>query len=186
MPSWLARAAAIALPLLLAGCASGWNGGQLYVKKWRAAWRGQHKEATYRVGLPGPGWVPHREKSSQVAWRHRAYPGVIQVRSQCEEHGDSTLEQFTDHLRIDFTAWEIVEQRYLTLVGREALRTQVQAEIDGGPAVAMELTVLKKNGCLFDLSLITTPENYELSLPAYEGVVAGFAFPVRARKKDRG
>lgn len=159
------------------GCRGGWDRGHLYVQRWKPAWRGQYKEATYRVGDPGADWRPHAEKGAQVAWRNRRAPGVIQVRSQCQEHGDSSLEQFTDHLRIDFDAWSVVEQRFVTLVDREAVRTTVDARLDGVP-VKLELVVLKKNGCLFDLSYVAVPSSFAPGLPAFERVVQGFSFPV--------
>lgn len=161
------------------GCASGWDGGGVYYKKWRPAWRGAHKEASYRVGEPGRAWKPLRgEDGVQVAWERDPQPGVIQVRAQCEEHGDSSLASFTDHLRIDFGAWNIQQQTSLALVGREALRTRVQAELDGVP-VSLELVVVKKNGCLFDLSYVSPPRAFESGLPAFDQVVAGFEFPLR-------
>lgn len=169
-----------ALAATSTGCRGGWDEDQLYVKRWKPAWRGQYKEATFRVGNPGPDWRPHGEKNSQVAWRHRDDPSVIQVRSQCQEHGDSNLEQFTDHLRIDFRSWDVVEQRFVTLENREALRSTVDANLDGAP-VKMELIVLKKNGCLFDLSYIAIPSAYTSGLASFERVVDGFAFPVAKR-----
>lgn len=164
------------------GCASGWDGGGIYYKQWRPAWRGAHKEATYRVGQPGDAWDPLRgEDGVQVAWERAPSAGVIQVRAQCEEHGDSSLASFTDHLRIDFGAWNIQQQSSMELIGREALRTRVQAELDGVP-VSLELVVVKKNGCLFDLSYVSPPRAFEAGIPAFDQVVAGFEFPLHRGK----
>ena len=77
------------------------------------------RDATFRVGDPGDGWRPHRETGVQVAWSKAKTPAVIQVRSQCDEHGDSDLASFTDHLRIDFGQWQIQSQVALEVVGRE-------------------------------------------------------------------
>ncbi len=181
VPSAKRALCAIALSCLavspLAGCRGGWNEKQLYVKRWKPAWRGQYKEATYRVGSPGPDWRPHPEKNSQVAWQHRDVPAIISVRSQCQEHGDSSLEQFTDHLRIDFGEWKVTEQRFVTLINREALRSTVEATLDGAP-VKLEVIVLKKNGCLFDLGYYAIPSAFADGMAAFEQVVEGFEFPV--------
>ncbi|NJK32669.1 MAG: hypothetical protein HC927_09805 [Deltaproteobacteria bacterium] len=105
---------ALGLALLLVGVGVGgcqtWKGSELYVKRWQPAWKGQDKEATYRAGLPGAGWDPLQQEGTQVAWQHTTDPAVIQVHSECEDHGDSDLEDFTDHQRIDYTSWEIVEE----------------------------------------------------------------------------
>ena len=182
-PRLVALVSAAAVLTALAGCASGWVSDTLYVAKWTPAWKGKHRQASYRVGVPGSGWSATRQDGSQVAWSRGSPPGVIQVRSQCEEHGDSGLAEFTDHLRIDFGAWTVVRQEPLALVGREALRTRVDAQLDGVP-VALDLVVLKKDGCLFDLSYIAPPHSFEQGRGDFESVVAGFEFPVnRGRRK---
>lgn len=163
---------------LTVGCASGWDGGRVHYRSWQPAWKGQHRDATFRVGSPGEGWRPHRESGVQVAWRRSGAPAVIQVRSQCDEHGDSDLASFTDHLRIDFGEWIIDFQKAMELEGREALRSRVQARLDGVP-VSLELIVMKKNGCLFDLQYIASPGRFDEGLEAFEAVVDGFAFPLR-------
>jgi hypothetical protein len=136
-------------------------------------------EATYRFGLPGEGWAPARRlQDVQVAWRNASIQGVIGIHSQCEEHGDSSLEEFTDHLRIDWTNWRVVEQENTRLIGRAALRTVVVAELDG-MEFAHEIVVVKKDGCLFDLRYSAPPESFPRGRAAFARVVAGFEFPVR-------
>lgn len=150
----------------------------MYIPPGQPSWKKARTKAAFRVGLPGPGWEAHRDEGTQVAWHNPAVGSMIQVRSQCDEHGDSDLQSFTDHLRIDTDKWQIVQERYFRLVGRQALRTTVKFELDGLP-VSAELIVLKKNGCLFDLSLLSKPTGFDPSMPAFEAVVAGFDFPVR-------
>ncbi len=175
----------LGLVFAASGCRT-WSGGQVYTPKWKPAWKKAELEAKYRVGLPGEGWRVHREEGSQVAWYSDDHKAIVQVRSQCQEHGDSDLQSFTDHLRIDTTEWKVIEERFVRLEDRDALRSTVRAELDGGGPVSMELIVLKKDGCLFDLSLISLPSGYEGALPAFERVVAGFEFPIgrQARQGD--
>lgn len=164
--------------LLLVGSAcGGWRGyGDTYYRRWE---RGVRHEATYRFGMPGDGWRPLKEKGVQVAWWNDALDAAILLDSQCERHGDSTLEAFTDHLRIDFREWEVKSQEKLQLNGRDALRSVVEASIDGGPKTMMELIVTKKNGCLFDLEYVAPPHSFEGGRAAFARVVAGFTFPIR-------
>jgi hypothetical protein len=161
---------------LVACC--GWSGtGNTY----RAPSVGKRSrfEATYRFGLPGQGWKPAAGgKGVQVAWRSAEVRGVIGIHSQCEEHGDSSLDQFTDHLRIDWTRWKVISEREERLVGRAALRSIVEAELDG-VKFKHELVIVKKSGCLFDLRYSARPESFERGRAAFQRVVAGFEFPVR-------
>ena len=166
----------LALTLVLCACNT-WNGGSTFIPPRQPVWRSQHRAAPFKVGQPGSEWAPFHDEGTQVAWKHRSLPLAIQVRGQCEEHGDSDLESFTDHLRIDFNEWKVVESRYITLVQRDAMRSTIDAELDG-VAVRLELIVLKKDGCLFDFDLVGPPQYYDSGLPHFEEVVAGFRFPI--------
>jgi hypothetical protein len=185
----------VALALILGcfGCASGLR-GDAYVPPFQPVWRPQ-KLPSYRVGLPGPAWEVMRDKGLQVAWRHSTDSSVIQVYGECEQHGDSDLEDFTDHQRIDYSAWKIVEeptgdldakgrprmrrmQYYTTIAEREALRTTVRANLDGVD-IMIEYVVLKKDGCLFDLTYIARPQTFDQHVGDFQRVIDGFAYPVR-------
>lgn len=113
----------------------------------------------------------------QVAWVRPDIAGVIELHAQCVDQGDSSLEQYTDHLRIDWTSWNVIEQRTETIEGRAALRTWVDAALDGVPRRA-ELVILKKDGCLFDLRYSASPEAFALGEDDFHRVLAAFRFPV--------
>lgn len=158
------------------GC-SGWVGhGETYYRKRDTA---ASREATYSFGLPGAGWQPLSQKGAQVAWYHDGLGAAILLDSQCEMHGDSSLEQFTDHLRIDFREWEILSQEHVTMAQRDALHTVVLASIDGVIKTQMEIFVLKKDGCLFDLEYIAPQRSFEAGRADFARVVSGFKFPIR-------
>jgi hypothetical protein len=112
-----------------------------------------------------------------VAWVQPELVGVIEIHAQCEEQGDSSLHQYTDHLRIDWTDWEVIEQEETKLVGRNALRTVVEAELDGMERKT-ELYVVKKNGCLFDLIYSSRPGDFNAGRSDFRRVVEGFQFPL--------
>jgi len=171
-PSTTALALALALT---AGCA-GWRGDTYYAH--RSPPKIARKEITFRFGDPGPGWQPVRNlKNVQVAWIHRDLGGAIEIHAQCDDQGDSSLDQYTDHLRIDWTSWDVESQEQTRLLGRAALHTVVTAELDGVPR-RNELWVVKKNGCLFDLRYSAAPEHFEAGRAAFAEVVAGLRFPV--------
>lgn len=163
----------MALLTVLGGC-GGWKGNT-----YRAhSAPGARAEATYAFGAPPSEWREVRDLGEvQVAWVRPDIAGAIELRAQCEEQGDSSLQQYTDHLRIDWTVWTVVEQRDERLLGRAALRTIVDAEIDGVRR-RNELLVVKKNGCLFDLRYSASPSGFSAGRPAFEAVVAGFRYPI--------
>gem|GEM_PF-156064 len=189
----------LALLVLLAGslaCARGMRSESgIYVPPVAPPWGSKTRLPSYRFGSPGAAWVPMRDKGYQVAWRHDTDPAAIQVYGECDDHGDSDLEDFTDHQRIDYPGWTIIEeptgeldaegrprmrpmQYYTTIVDREALRTTVRANLDG-VEVMIEYVVLKKDGCLFDLTYIAKPELFDRHTADFQTVIDGFGYPVR-------
>jgi hypothetical protein len=164
--------------LVLAGC-RGWRGDTYYAHLLPA--ERARKEATFRFGDPGAGWRPLRGVDDvQVAWMNVGLGAVIELHAQCDEQGDSSLEQYTDHLRIDWTDWEIHAQTQETIIGRAALRTVVTAKLDGVPRRS-EFLVVKKDGCLFDLRVVARPDGFSQASADFAKVVAGFRFPLRER-----
>ncbi|MCA9699964.1 MAG: hypothetical protein KC431_20740, partial [Myxococcales bacterium] len=102
---------------------------------------------------------------------------------------------FTDHQRIDYTEWVIIEeptgeldtegrprmrqkQYYTSIADREALRTSVRANLDG-VEVLIEYVVVKKDGCLFDLTYIAKPRAFDQHTGEFQRVIDGFGYPVR-------
>lgn len=165
---------ALGASLLAIGC-GGWR-GDVY-RAARVPAKRARMEATYRVGDPGGGWRRAAQvDGTQVAWHNPDLAGVIQVHSSCADHGDSSLDQYTDHLRIDWTDWKVLSQREERLVGRAALRTVVDAQLDGVER-RQELVVVKKNGCIFDLRYAARPATFDQGRAAFGRVVAGFRFP---------
>lgn len=163
---------------LLWGC-RGWQGDQ-YLRHRTPASRAA-RETSYAFAPPGDGWRDVRKvEEVQVAWVHDGYGAVIELHAQCDEQGDSSLEQYTDHLRIDWTAWKIISQQPERLIGRAALRTVVDAELDGVP-MRSELVVVKRAGCLFDLRYAARPDSFEQGQAAFARVVQGFRYPTESR-----
>jgi hypothetical protein len=180
----LVRADSSALVVLFSGlmtlsACGGWRGsGDTYFQR-RVPRDRARAQTTYAFGQPGEGWRPLRTKMPelQVAWIHPGYAGVIEIHATCNEQGDSSLEQYTDHLRIDWTDWTVESQASERIVEREGLRTIVTATLDGVPR-KNELVVVKKNGCLFDLRYSANPERFDQGRKDFERVVGGFRFPV--------
>ena len=162
--------------LVVAGGCAGWRGnGDTYYAH-RVPAKLARKETTYSFGLPGDAWRPVRElKGVQVMWIHADTKALIQVRAQCDEQGDSDLRQYTDHLRIDFTDWQVVLQEEETLIGRAALRTVVDAELDGVPK-RLELWVVKRAGCLFDLHYVASRDQFSVGEADFAKVVDGLRY----------
>lgn len=115
-------------------------------------------EVRYRLTPPaGPGWrAVEVERHNDLAYANDRLGAVIQVNGSCDPGLDIPLPALTNHLLFGFTERNIDAQELVPMDGREALRTQVRAKLDGVPR-QLELVVLKKDGCVYDFALVARP-----------------------------
>jgi len=109
---------------------------------------------SYRVvALDAAHWKQVGVSGNDLAFASKEGGFLLAWNSSCKEHGDPSLEILTQHLLIGFTEREKLGGERLELDGREGLRTHYVAKMDG-VARELELFVLKKGGCVFDMAYI--------------------------------
>jgi hypothetical protein len=104
---------------------------------------------------------------------HPVEDGTIASHASCADADDVPLDVLTNHLLFGLEHKQERSRRPLTLDGRAALRTRLEATLDGVP-VALDLVVLRKDGCTHDLMLIAPPDRLSRLEPAFERFVARF------------
>ena len=124
--------------------------------------------ATARPATLGDEWRPVRAGG----FRH-ADGGTIAANKVCGDADDVPLDVLTNHLLFGVEHKREHARTPLTLAGRAALRTRLDATLDG-VAVALDLVVLKKDGCTYDLMLIARPDALARRQPDFDRFVAGF------------
>lgn len=155
------RSVTASLFLLLCGCRGALAGG-VYTRG----------PLSYRVAEPQGAWRPVVFEDNDLAWLSTA-GHVLAINATCSGHEDPQLEVLTNHLVFGFTERQWLKRERFQLDGREALRSQVKARLDGVP-VSLELVVLKKNGCVHDFTYVS-PEGREAEHKAsFERLVANF------------
>ncbi len=125
---------------------------------------------------PGPlpaAWREVRRGAESVAFHHGG-GGTIAVDTTCEDADDVPLDVSTNHLLIGIEERREHGRARLTVDGRRALRTRVDGVLDG-VRVAMDLVVVKKDGCTWDLVLVAAPEVFERRRPEFDRFLAAFA-----------
>ncbi|MBT8468901.1 MAG: hypothetical protein KJN97_09145 [Deltaproteobacteria bacterium] len=134
------------------------------------------EQTSYRIGPVGEGWAAVTvDRQNDLAWHSAAKEAVIHVDSDCDPTLDIPLTALRSHLMIGFTERELVEEERVPMDGREALRTQFTAKLDGVPRQIL-LQILKKDDCVYDFGLITPlGPGFEEALPDFDGLLAGFA-----------
>jgi hypothetical protein len=104
----------------------------------------------FRIGPVPDGWRPIEASEALLAFRDDDGRATIAVNGRCGADGDDVpLEALTKHLFLQFTQRQLQSQGRVEMDGREALRTDMVAALDG---VAKRYTVyvLKKDGCVYD------------------------------------
>ena len=165
--------ALIAACLCQQGCGgSRWSDGRFH-----------DDEASYRLGAIGAGWQSVAvDDDNDVAWLHDGWGAVIQVNASCNPELDIPLVALTNHLLIGFTERELREQRLISMDSREALRSHLVAKLDGVER-ELALTVLKKDGCVYDFAVIASPgDSFARARDSYEQLLRGFATGTAGRQ----
>jgi hypothetical protein len=127
----------------------------------------------YRIGALPAGFAPVEVDDNDLAF-YAPGAGTISVNSTCTDYEDVPLSALVNHLLFETTERRFLLEEVVTLDGRAARHVVVQAELDGVP-LELELYVMKKNGCVFDLAHVRHPGVEPAARAAFTGFVARFA-----------
>jgi len=173
--SLVRRALGAPLLLLTFGCASSSWDGHVY----------HGENVDFQAGRVPTSWRRIEDENSLLTFRDASRDLVVTVNGRCGKDSDDVpLQALTQHLFMYFTERQILEQRPVTLDGREALRTASSAKLDGVPRYFV-VYVLKKNGCVYDFILIAAPSVNSTSITEFDQFALGFASQSSASRESR-
>jgi hypothetical protein len=128
----------------------------------------------FRLGGMPPTWKRLEVKNVRLAFRDDPAESTVLVNARCGNDSDDVpLLALTQHLFILFTERETIEQQVVPMDGREAMHTVMRAKLDG-VAKMFDAFVLKKDGCVYDFVVISSPAKFDSSRQAFENFVSGF------------
>lgn len=127
---------------------------------------------TYRVGSLGPAWQRAAVRDLNLVFRHPE-GGTVVANATCPYREDAPLAVLTNHLLFGIEAQREQGRIPITIDGRAGLRTRLSGELDG-ITIELDLVVLKKDGCAYDLQLVAGPRTFARRLPDFERFLAGF------------
>ncbi len=163
LPARFARSWVLASSLLIA-CASAGFDGRVY----------HDDDMRFRVGPIPSSWHPIEVDGARLAFRNDALASTVAVNARCKVDGDDVpLASLTQHLFLEFTERTQLSQTSLSLDGREALRTEVSAALDGVKKYYL-VYVLKKDSCVYDFMYIAAEPDAG-ARAEFERFVQGFA-----------
>lgn len=150
------------LVLVLAGCASASFVGGIY----------DDGVVRYRIGEPGPGWQRVKVDDNDLAFHHPRF-GTISVNSTCKDYDDVPESALMNQLLFDTRERVYRLEETVTLDGRGASHVVVDLELDGVP-LTLEVYLMKKDGCVYDLTRISSREAFEPGRRDFQSVLAQF------------
>jgi len=154
----------VLLLLLAAGCAGSGFDGRTY----------RNGELAFRVGPLPAEWRPIDTEAALLAFRDDTTAATIALNGRCGKDGDDVpLQALTHHLFLHFTDRQVLSQDMIPMDGREALHTELIAELDGVPK-RFTVYVLKKDGCVYDFLHIAEMSTDATSRRRFEHFVRGF------------
>lgn len=165
-PVRTARPIVATLVMLLAACSSA-SGVSVHDSTVSAS------NLSYSFGPTASTWRTINVEGNDVAWFDDATNGTVHVSHSCERTQDTPLAALVGHLLLGFTQREFVLEETIPFDGREARHAVVNARLDGVPRT-LDLYVLKKDGCVYDLGLAVAPDRYEAARPSFETFARGF------------
>jgi hypothetical protein len=133
---------ALLLLAFVAGCGAHFDGSVL-----------RKHDVSYRIGPLDPGFRRVDIEGNDLAF-YKAGTGSIAVHATCRDYEDVPSEVLLTHLLFGTTHRLYRQDEEITVDGRAARHAIVDAELDGVP-VRLEIYVLRRARCVFDLSYVS-------------------------------
>jgi len=129
---------------------------------------------TFRVPPAPNEWRPIDVSHASVAYRDPGSDGIVMVNGRCDRDGeDVPLSALTAHLFMRFSDRETQKEEVIPFDGREAMRTEAFAKLDGVPRRFL-VWVMKKDRCVYDLIYFAAPEHFDQGSERFDTWARGF------------
>ncbi len=128
---------------------------------------------SYTFGPTGSAWRPITIEGNDAAWLDERTSGTVHVDHTCERSQDTPLPALVNHLLLGFTERTFALEETVPFDGREARHVVVNARLDGVTRT-LELYVMKKDGCVYDLGFAAPPDRFESGRADFTAFAQGF------------
>lgn len=130
----------------------------------------------YRVGVLPEGWRQKDFKARAISFYNEAYKSSINTDAFCaKSFADRPLDTLAGELAAVLSDRTTLTTEEFMLDGRGALRLLVTGTMDG-VAVNMDIVVVKKDGCNFDLVAVMPPDAPDAVTSDFETFFNGFHY----------
>jgi hypothetical protein len=127
----------------------------------------------YRVVAPGAGWERIKVGDNDLAF-HNEGLGTISINSTCKNYEDLPAQALMNELLFGTRSRFYRTEEVVTVDGRGALHSVVDLELDGVP-LTLEVYLVTKDGCVYDITRVSSRASYEPGRPTLHTFVRSFA-----------
>lgn len=135
-----------------------------------------NKSSAYEKIFVTPPATPYTEikiGSADRSWQNPKNGNTISYMSSCNMSAEPNLEILSKMALDGVENLHVIQKNYITFNGREALNTILIGRVDGVPVQA-DLTVLKKNNCVFNLTYIGSINTFMFDILLYKNFFKEF------------
>lgn len=161
-PRFRSRGATLLAAAFAVSCSPSHFDGRVF-RRGDVAFRLEHVPVT---------WRSIEINDTALAFRDDESASTVAINGRCgKDAEDVPLRSLTQHLFLQFTERNLEEQELVPLDGREALRTEMTAKLDGVEK-HFHVVVMKKDGCVYDFLQIADQRQ---DPDVFLGFVKGFS-----------
>lgn len=125
------------------------------------------------VGPLPPNWRRVDVEGADLAFRDDAREGSTLFSVRCgRRDDDAPLSVLTEHLIMGTTDRQFESEGRIPFDGREAMHSILRAKLDGVP-MEYEIYVMKKDGCLYDIVYVASPDHFAEGAPDFDRFARG-------------
>lgn len=125
------------------------------------------------VTPPGAEWAPVDSGTADVAFRNSGDSSTLSVNSVCDQYQSLSLEELSKTLTSGFDSLQEHSSGPAVVGGFPALSKVISAKLDGHP-FKMAFAILRSKRCVYDISLIAKPENFEARMGDFNAFLVSF------------
>jgi len=134
----------------------------------------KNRELKYQIGKLPDYWKRlDVDNYLNLAFYNIKNNAVIYVNGKCRGSSDLPLTIIRTHLLIGFRNKKIIKSQKIKIENREGLHSIIIATLDGVKR-KIDYYIFKKNGCLYDLVLISTVEDFYENQKEFKYLVDNF------------
>ena len=125
---------------------------------------------------PGGDFKPLSDTRADGAWQSKSTGNSVSYHSICNDPADPTLEIVSRELFSEMTDLKTIRSATTTFNGREALDMEIEGKVEGVPT-RIHSMVFKRNDCIYTLTYIGLPKNYDGERANFANFLRSFQAP---------